>query len=452
MADLDAIVVGAGLSGLTAAWRLQQAGRSVRVLEAESFVGGNTGTYTDRGYRLERGPHSFMASAENVWRLLEDLGVDDRAITASAVGDNRYVYRDGRLIPLPLSVMKFIASPLLSLRAKLRLMTEPFRKSGAKPSDTALEFFHRRFGVEATTYMAGVFVSGIYAGDPARLGARAAFPKFWDFENEHGSMIRGAFHYMRQKKKRLLTEGRKTRKGLFSFADGLGFMANTLAERLGDAVKTGVRVAAVEKCDRGWRVRVDGETFEAASLILATPPHVTSRLLSTLDVEISALLDGIPMASVAVVHVGGPSDQPVVPGFGALIPRHTKLRTLGILFPSQLFPNRAPEGRFLHTSFIGGMFDPEAASLSDEALVEIAQAEQTRLLGVTRFDYAGVLKYSHGIPQLLPDHPERIAALRVRIARHQGLHLAGNYLTGVGVDHAVGSGDAAAAGCLNDAR
>ncbi len=443
----DAIVVGGGISGLVAAWRIRESGRDALVIEAEREVGGNIRTYRDGEYVLERGPHSFMGSAESIWRLLANLGMEDRALAASAAADNRFVYRDGRLIPIPLSPGRFIASPLLSARAKLRLMSEPFRKGGAKPSDTALEFFHRRFGVEATTFLAGVFVSGIYAGDPARLGARAAFPKFWNFERDHGSMIRGSIRFMREKSKRLRAEGKTSRKGLYSFREGLGFLASAVAARVGDAnIVTNAPTEALERIEGGWRVRAGGAEYQAKALVIAAPPHVAARLLAPIDAEAARIAGSIPMAPVAVVHLGGPITPKLPSGFGALIPRHYGIRTLGSLFASQLFPGRAPEGKFLNTNFIGGMFDPDALKLSDDELIALAKSDQKQLMGLTDFDYASVLRYTHAIPQLTPDHPERMDALAARVAALPGLVLAGNYITGVGVDHAVASGYTAAEG------
>ncbi|MCZ7586641.1 MAG: protoporphyrinogen oxidase [Deltaproteobacteria bacterium] len=237
---------------------------------------------------------------------------------------------------------------------------------------------------------------------------------------------------------------------MFSFREGLGFLPREMARRIGETgVRTGTPVDAIERAENGLTVRAGGEAIAARCVVCAVPPPVAAKLLGPLNAGMGDILAGIPMAPVAVVHLGGDATQNVPPGFGALIPRHYGIRTLGTVFVSQLFPGRAPEGHFVNTAFIGGTLDPEAMKLSDDELLAVARADQAKILGIRDFDFADILRYTHAIPQLVPDHPEKIDDLRARAAKIHGLVLAGNYLTGVGIDHAVGSGYTAADGAFN---
>jgi protoporphyrinogen/coproporphyrinogen III oxidase len=439
----DTIIIGGGIAGLTAAWSLHQAGRKVVVLDAGSEAGGNIRTITRKGFSMERGPNSFMGSSEAVWQLLDELGLTETAEAASSVSNNRYIYRNGRLHAMPLGVTSFLTTKLLSWKSKFRLAMEPFIKGGAQPHDTAWDFFSRRFGKEATTYIMSPFISGVYAGDISALGARAAFPKFWQFEKDSGSMILGARKYMIDKKARLKAAGIPYRKGLFSMPGGLGGLTSALTQRLGQRVIVDTTVRTVAKKPDGWDVYSGNQMWSAKQIVLAAPPHNAADILSDPIPEAAAELRRIPLAPITVVHWSGKDPEQKVPrGFGYLIPRVTGVRMLGTLFPSQLFSRRAPEDDNLFTSFYGGALDEEAMGLDDNELLGLLLQEQTNIIGGKMVDARArsILRYQHAIPQLLPRHPETIAALQKAVTSASGLVLAGNYLAGVGIEQAVQSG------------
>ena len=445
---IDVVIIGGGIAGLTAALDLQRAGLEVLLLEADSDLGGNIRTLSEGEFRMERGPHSFMGSAEHVWRLIDDLGMEDQVEEAAPVAANRYIFRRGALHPLPLSAGTFIGSRLLSLGAKLRLAVEPFVRAGGTPSDTAWDFFTRRFGKEATSWIMSPFVSGIYAGDIHALGARAAFPIFWRFEQESGSMIRGAMRYMKAKKRRLAAEGMELRKGLFTIYRGLGGLTATAAMRLERRILINTPVAAIFPRPDCIRVAWAGGSIDSRAVVLAAPPPQAAAMLSEAAPAASAALEEIPLVPVVVIHWSPRNEEagPWPEGFGALIPRQEGLRLLGTLFPSQLFEGRAPQGRRLFTSFYGGALDPDATALSDEELTAQVREDHETVFGFDVGDiYAvKVVRYEHAIPQLMPGHPEAVARLREAVRCIPGLFLAGNYLTGVGIENAVESGYTAA--------
>ncbi len=445
---LDVIIVGGGIAGLTAAWDLVRAGRKVLVLEADSDVGGNVRTMDGRDYRMERGPHSFMGSAEHVWRLVDELGLEHQVEEAAPVASNRFIFRGGRLHALPLSAGAFLGTRLLSFGAKLRLGMEPFMPAGGTEDDTAWEFFVRRFGEEAASWIMSPFISGIYAGDIQALGARAAFPKFWRFEQDSGSMIRGAYRYMKDKKKRLAAEGKAVRKGLFTTYRGIGGLTTNLGVRLSRNILADTPVQVVAPVPDGVRVAWAGGEAVARAVVIAAPPPRASRLLAESIPGAADALDEIPLVPVAVIH-WSPVHEDMGPwpqGFGALIPRQEGLRVLGTLFPSQLFEGRAPEGRRLFTSYYGGALDPGAVELDDAALTAVVAEDHTRMFGFDPgpIDCIRVQRYPHAIPQLLPGHPAVVERLRAAVGAVPGLFLAGNYLTGVGIENAVESGYMAA--------
>lgn len=436
----DTIIIGGGISGLTAAYLLHKQGKDVLVLEKESEPGGNIRTIHQNGARMETGPHSFMGGAEYTWKLTGELDIHHLATPSSAVSKNRYIYRHEKLKALPMSPGSFLFSTLLSPIAKFRLMLEPFIPNGAREDDRAIDFFVRRFGKEAATYIMTPFISGVYAGDVNILGARAAFAKFWQFEKDAGSMIRGAFTYMKKKRKRLKAEGKAIRRGLWSYKGGLGTLTGKLAEKLGDHVVTNISVEDLQYKDGLYSV--NGK--KARSVVIATPPPATGMILQSLLPQLNGQFQKIPMSPVSVLHWQVDDPENSYPaGFGFLMPRVFDLRVLGTLFPSQLFDDRIEKGRQLFVSFYGGMTDPAAMDLDDETLTSLMIKEHRRIFkrNLDGLEILRIIRYPGAIPQLLPDHPERIDHIEDTLGQKTpGLFLAGNYLTGVGIEHAVESG------------
>lgn len=439
----DTIIIGGGISGLTAAYMLHKQGKHVLLLEKEHVAGGNIRTIQQNGARMETGPHSFMGGAEYTWKLTHELDIEDLATASASVSKNRYIYRNEKLKALPMSPGSFLFSSLLSPAAKFRLMLEPFIPNGARENDRAIDFFVRRFGKEAATYIMTPFISGVYAGDVNLLGARAAFAKFWHFEKDSGSMIRGAYKYMRKKRKRLKAEGKSIRRGLWSFKGGLGTITAQLAAKLGDRVLTGTPVDDLKYNSGIYSVHANGEK-KAKSVIIATPPPAAGKILFSLFPQLHAQFQQIPMAPVSVLHWTVADPEHTYPaGFGFLMPRVYDLRVLGTLFPSQLFNDRIEKGRQLFVSFYGGMTDPAAMNLDDEALTSLLINEHRRIFkrNLDGLKILRIIRYPGAIPQLLPDHPERIGHIEDTLeTTTPGLFLAGNYLTGVGIEHSVESG------------
>lgn len=449
---LDAAIIGGGIAGLTAGFKLRQAGLDIAVIEAADYAGGNIRTINHEGFRLEIGPYSFLGSSEYIWKLVGELEFDYKAEPSSALADNRYIFRDGKLHALPSSLSSFFGTRLLSGRAKLRLMAEPFIPGGARTEDTAWDFFVRRFGKEAATYIMGPFVSGIYAGDVKLLGAKAAFEKFWNFERESGSMILGAIKYMREKKKRMRRENIESHKGLYSFKGGLGSITEELAARLGDSLVTSNSVLNIRKNGDSYFVESSNGEWHARTVICAVPPHIASGILKNIAPDAVKPISTIPMSPVTLIHWSQPADLKGLPsGFGFLMPRLYDLRVLGTIFSSQLFNGRAPDGKLLYTSYYGGMTDKPAMELTDAQILELLIREHSRIFGVklSQPEMHKIIRYPAAIPQLTPEHPAKVHEIKEAIKSAPGVFLAGNYLTGVGMEHAVTSGYEAASQALN---
>lgn len=449
----DVIIVGGGVSGLVAAWMLRKEGMKVQVIEAGETAGGNLRTETESGYTYEQGPHSFMPSSDAVWEMVEKLDLVEMIEPAKAAGQERYIFKNGKLLKLPMSMGSFLTTPLISVGAKLRLMIEPFVKGGATVDEDAERFFTRRLGKEAVKWMIGPFVSGIYAGDPQQLGARDAFNKMWNWEKSSGSMIRGAMKYMKSKKKE--RENRPYKKGLLSFKGGLGTLTGRLATDLGKDVNCSEKVLRIYKSNTRWVVDTEVARYEGRNLIMAVPPRNAAKLLKNVSEDIAVLLSQIEMSPVALVHLGvcGEDVNSVPDGFGFLVPRGEGVRTLGCVFTSRIFEERAPEGCQVLSCYIGGVFDRDAVKLNDEELLEVVLDDLEKVLQKRLSpNFVKILRHPQAIPQLTLGHIERIDEIKKTAKEIGKLKLAGNYLSGVGMNDAVLSGQIAARQILDEIR
>ncbi|MBW1806982.1 MAG: protoporphyrinogen oxidase [Deltaproteobacteria bacterium] len=450
MAD-KVIIIGGGIAGLACAWRLRSAGCPIELLEAAGQAGGNIRTEMIDGFRIERGPHTFLPSSDDIFSLATEVGLESEIVVSNKSAKKRFIVRDGKLHKVFSGPGSFVASRLLSLRGKLKLIGEPFRtKLRGAPDESAATFFERRFGPEAARILAGAFISGVYAGNPEKLSAKAAFSLFWGFEQETGSMIRGALRLRKQRKAERRAKGLpklKRPKGLCSFKEGLGQLSSRLEAMLGAHCHTNSEVRKIEYRDHNFVVKTDSAEFSSSRVVLATPPQAAAEVLRDLDSSLADSFSEIPMAPMAVVHMGHAQKASQIPdGFGFLAPRNQGVRTLGVLFPARLFNGRTPAGGDLLTGFVGGMLDNQVLDLDDQALLGIVKNDLELLTGFSAPpDFVKVARYSAAIPQLTLGHLERLQNINTRRQKFTGLYFAGNYLRGVGMKDAVASGFEAAA-------
>ncbi len=437
------LVIGAGISGLACAYRLQQAGIPVRALEAASRTGGVIATKEKDGFRFELGPQSFL-STEPLVGLIDALGLKDQLQLANPRAP-RYILLGGRLVPAPLAPPSLLTTPLFSAGTKWRLLTEILRHSNPPDDDESVAaFVRRKFGDELLNRFVAPFVSGVYAGDPERLSLRAAFPKLHEFERQYGSVLRGAM-------KSRPAKG-TPRVGLCSFRDGMEALPRAIAARLGDSLLLETSVAGLRHGKANGKpwfevaiVRHNHrETLAASAVIITTPTEIASQILLGLSHKFAHLFSQIQYAPVAVMSACYRREQLQRPpdGFGFLVPRDEGLRVLGTVFNSALFAGRAPDGMVCFTSFAGGATDPKLCELSDEEITETVCAEVTRVLGITGKPVAVNLhRHARALPQYNLGHSQIVKSLEALAGNMPGLFLAGNYLTGPSIGACVEQAD-----------
>jgi len=437
-------IIGAGITGLTAAFYLKRSGVPVTVYEAGDRVGGAIQSIRAEGYLAEFGPNTILETSPKVTQLVIDSGLASRRLDPDPKASARYVVRYQRPIEMPGSPLGFLTTKLFTVRAKLAVLREPFvapRRDGKEES--VAEFVVRRLGKEFLDHAIDALVAGVYAGDPYKLSVPQAFPKLGQLEARYGSLIKGQIFGARERKRR--GEVAKDRAAKFSFDDGLQVLPETLRERLGEAVCLNTTVTRLTQMSEDWtldvRVRGQQSRVQHSAVIYAG----TAFKLAEMEVQTSMPLRlgtfvEIRYPPVASVVLGFRREDVSHPceGFGMLIPKVEGFKILGTIFSSSLFPNRAPAGHLTLTSYVGGERFPELASLPPEKLYALTCQDLRVLLGVK-----GKPTFQHCVfyPKAIPQYNVGYGRFREQMGdiekKAPGLFFAGHYRDGISLSDTI---------------
>lgn len=434
-------IVGAGISGLSLAHALleRNAGLDVIVLEEDNRAGGKIWTERADGFLCERGVNGFLDNRPKTLEVAAKLSLPPLRSNDNA--RRRFIYAGARLHKLPESPPAFLKSKLLSLPGKLRIIGELFAPKGQGDDETLESFAVRRLGREVFEMFIDPMASGIYAGDPSKLSLRSCFSRVYDLEQKYGSLIRGMIRLGKEAKK----TGRKVGPGpggiLTSFHDGMSSLVDALRTVLGERVRTGAGVSAVERKGKGYVLHIgDGSQIETDTVVLACPAHAAAGIVRDMDKEIARLAAEIPYPPLTVVCLGFRKEKVTgdLNGFGFLIPGRERRPVLGTLYDSSIFPDRAPEGFVLLRSMVGGARAPEMALLDDERLLGTVMGELAPILGIRSDpDLVRLFRWERAIPQYNLGHQERLRKFDEATARHGGFFLTGNSYRGIGVNDCI---------------
>jgi protoporphyrinogen/coproporphyrinogen III oxidase len=446
------VIIGAGISGLAAAFRLRQIRPStdILILEERDRPGGTIWTERVDGYLVEYGPNGFLSNKQSTLDLARELGLAASLVKADAEASRRrYLLHDGRLEPLPGSAIDFLRTPLLSWRGKARFVCERFQPRRTDSADESVaDFARRRAGPEAAAVFADALVTGIYGGDPEELSIQAAFPRLVALEAEYGSLLKGFAASARRRRREARAKGESQPEPavLWSLREGMRTLIESLRRHLGPSIQTGVQIRALERTGNGkpgWRVHGQGSTTGTAdAIILTCPAYVQSSLVSALDQELAKEIAAIPYNRVAVIALGYRLDQLGRPldGFGYLTTSASRRDVLGVQWCSAIFPDRAPEGHVLLRAMCGGSQNGEIVDWDDERLLTAVRSELARTMGIaTAPVFHSIVRWNRAIPQCHLGHRARLARIESRTTLLPGLFLGGNAYRGVALNDCVES-------------
>jgi oxygen-dependent protoporphyrinogen oxidase len=441
------IIVGGGISGLSAAYYLSKAGIGATIVERRARLGGVIETERSHGCVLETGPDSFLSAKPWALELIRELGLAGDVIGSNDHLRVTYVRKRGRLVRLPDGLMLMIptkvlplaASGLVGWRTKMRMGLEWFRRpNGERRADQSVaEFIADHYGSEAVEYLAEPLLAGVYGGDPRQLSVASVLPRFLDLEAKYGSLTKGVLRERRKVAREAKGQPlfRTLKGGLGQLVDALTAATNPKPEVMQ------AEAEVVERAAQGWRVRVAGEWIESEHIVLACPAYEAGALIRGVDAELAALLDAVPYTSSITLSLGYEKAGFAHPlnGFGFLIPKRERRRLVACTWVGTKFSYRVPPDMVVLRCFLGG------GEESDEELVALVREELREIMGVTETPVLTRLaRWPRSMAQYTVGHGARMTEVNARAATLAGLHLAGNAYTGIGIPDCVRMGKQAA--------
>lgn len=433
----DVVIIGAGLTGLSLGFWLKKAGVDFIIFEKENRTGGVINTVRENGFVFETGPNTGVLSTPELVQLFEDLGDSCNLAIADRSAAKRYILKNGKWTALPSGPVSAVSTPLFTLKDKFRILGEPFRKPGTNPDETVAELVKRRLGESFLDYAVNPFISGVYAGDPAKLITRYALPKLYSLEQNYGSFIRGSIAKSKQTKTDL--EKKATRE-VFSVEGGLGNLIKALTAKIGkDRIITGALKTTVARTSTGYSVSAEASgksiRIDASGVVTTTGGYNLQAMLPFIDPSIIHKITNLEYARVVQVSAGYKKwDGMKLDAFGGLVPAKEKRKILGILFPSAIFKDRAPLEGALLSVFLGGVRDPGIFDKDDPEISGIVLREISEtLFSDKKPDLFRISRYAQAIPQYGIDSGERFESIRRIEEANPGLVLAGNIRDGIGM-------------------
>ncbi|OFW26257.1 MAG: protoporphyrinogen oxidase [Acidobacteria bacterium RIFCSPLOWO2_02_FULL_65_29] len=465
------IIVGGGIAGLATAYELHKRHVPFVLLESAARAGGVILSEEVDGYTIDAGPDSLLVQKPEAVTLCEELGLGGRLVPTQPPR-LAFILRGGVLHPLPASsvlgiptrVGPFVRTRLFSWTGKMRMGAEMFVPPRLNDADESIgAFMTRRFGTEATEYLAEPLLAGIHAGDVDRLSIRALFPRLAETERAHGSLLL-AFRKQRSSAERSRgattgsagTLAREPESSAFrSLPGGLSEMTRALVAALPErSIRLQTHVERVlagqhQPSDPpAYRVDISsGESLTASSVVLAAPAFSVARSVRDLDAHLARLCNEIRYVSTATIALAFPRDAVAHPlnGSGFVVPKVENAGLLAASWLSSKWPHRAPAGRVLLRAFAGGARDPSALQLSDDELVKRAMDALVPLLGLAGLPLlTRVYRWERANAQHEVGHLARMAAIDRALAGHPGLFVTGSGFRGVGIPDCVADGRATA--------
>jgi oxygen-dependent protoporphyrinogen oxidase len=440
------VIIGGGLTGLVTGFYLKKRNIDFMILDKNPQPGGVIQTFCEEGFCFEGGPNTGVIGHPEVAELFEDLGDLCKLEIADESAKKRLIWKNGKWEAIPSGLFGGIKTPLFSLKDKIRILGEPFRKPGTNPNETLADLVKRRMGQSFLDYAVDPFIKGVYAGDTEYLIPRYALPKLYRLEQEYGSFIGGSIKKKRKEKDPRL---KKATREVFSVEGGLGNLVKALAVSIGeDNILLDQKDLRVEKTGNEKFVihygrNKQNKTLETEQVITTTGSFALPSLLPFIEKEQMVKINNLVYARVAEIAYGFKNwEGPVLDAFGGLVPSKENRDILGILFPSAFLKNRSPKGGALLTTFIGGMAKDHLMDLDDKELLKIASEEVQTMMQLKNFnpDLIRLFRYQYAIPQYGITTGARLEAISKAEEEHPGLIIAGNVRDGIGMADRIRQG------------
>lgn len=434
----DVIIIGAGIAGLSAGFELYKKNIDFHILEAQDRIGGIIESIRAGDILIENGPHAFSSVNKEIVDLVRDLDIEELLIGALPNSRKRYIYSLGQLIPVPTNFFEFFKTKLLSKEAKFTFFEELFIKKEEK-EETVEEFFNRRFGTEVLKNLIQPFLNGVYAGDIKRLSVNAVFPKLKEYERKFNSVLLG-FLFSGSFK------GSLKNMTLYSFKDGMETLPREIYEKIKNKVTLGVKGVEISRAKDFFIVtfKVNNKVinYTANSILFALPAYKIADFYYLFPdgyVNDFINIEYVPLYTVSQLALKSKVNFKL-DGFGFLCIKEPHRKLLGSIWTSSVFPDRAPDGKVLLTTFIGGSNYKKVLELSEEEIAGISAKELCEILEIrdqSSIETVHIKRYENAIPQYNVGHLEKVMHIEELMDKNSGLFFTGNYLYGISINDTV---------------
>lgn len=433
MSELDVLVLGGGISGLSIAHCLARSGQNVEVWEGSERTGGKIQTVQKQGYQLENAASMVMNFRSEMDYFLNTAHLQSKKISR-APGSRRYVLHNDALYPVPSNIRGLLTTSLFSTAGKLRLLSEPLIPRGCTHHESVADFVARRLGREFLEKVFEPYIAGPLASDIDLAEANTTMPRLTALEKKYGSLVLGALL------RKLSCRGSAGRPQIFSFAGGMATLTQNLASQGGFRLRSNLHGVEIWPVSNGWMSRgVAGDTTHTTfsrQLVVSTPADAAANIVSGLDSELARLLRAIEYAPLKIVHTGfNRSDiRHPLNGSGFLVPRRSKFTANGCLWMSSLFPSHAPQDQVLFSSYLGGRRNPDAVGWDAERSLDNVMPMLNALLGIKKEPQMLHIKsHQRALPLYHGAYSQRLQDIEQRLSGLPGLYLEANYKGGVSI-------------------
>lgn len=456
MENKKVVVVGGGISGMTAAYFLQKEMKEkslsieVKLIEASNRLGGVIQTIRKDGYIIEKGPDSIVVTKKSGLKLIEEVGLKDQVIWNFA--GKSFIYARGKLhsmpegsyMGIPTKVTPFAVSSLFSPLGKIRAAGDFILPKGKPQSDQSLGlFFRRRLGDEVVENLIEPLLSGIYSGNIDDLSLMALFPNFYEMEQKHRSLVFGLKHTIPKPKKVVKKQG--SRKGMFiSLKNGLDTLVNELEKRLDSVnVLKGTGVVKIFRKPTGYELTLASGDVERADIVVVATDHRHAQQMLD-SCPFMDVFKKMPANSIATVSMAFPDTaiHDDIDGTGFIVSRNSDFRITACTWTHKKWAGTTPKGKALLRTYVGRQDDQEVVNLSDDEIVAIVLKDLNKTMNITeKPEFTNITRWKKAMPQYNIGHLEMMESVKKSLSKElPGVFLVGGSFDGVGIPGCIDQG------------
>ena len=432
-------IIGAGIKGLTTAYKQELLGNESYIFEQSNRIGGALiSKHHHSGYLTEDGAHTLLLNSIELERFIHSFeSLKSSMVESNPTTKNRFILKNNHLYPIQPTPTSILTSNLLPIKTRYKIISEIFKKPTIRNFDLSLrDFFIEHFDEAFTDYLINPFIAGTYAGNPKHLSAKNTFPSLLDYEKQYGSILKG-----------LILNKSSFKNKIISFKNGLSELPAAIAAKLKNKPILESQILNISKENDRWKIHFKKNEESTSSLCYFDELHCTlpAFQISKLPFDDSIKKDcpkfeSIEHPPVSVLSLGYHKSEIQHPlnGFGYLIPEVENKNCLGGLFTSKIFPNRAPKDHELLTFFIGGSRSPESASLDTDKLIHTLSPSLSKLFGINskpRFIYQRF--WGQSIPQYSLEHSQFLNTITDFEKKYENFFFVGNYKQGISLSQSI---------------